>query len=181
MDTDSIIQKYYSKGSTGYDILVEHSTHVSEKAVAIARKVPHLNPDPEFIRDAAMLHDIGIYQTHAPYLECYGQHPYIFHGILGRTILENEGYPSHALVCERHTGAGISVDDIRGQNLGLPARDMCPVSIDEQIICYADKFFSKNPGAIGREKTMDEVISMMSSFGNSHVETFKKWAVLFGD
>ena len=91
-----------------------------------------------------MLHDIGIFMTRTPELGCHGKHPYICHGILGSDLLKKEGQPELALVCERHVGVGISKADIHRHRLQLPKRDMIPVSIEEQIVCYADKFFSKN-------------------------------------
>ncbi len=59
-----------------------------------------------------MLHDIGIFLTNAPHIGCYGDKPYICHGYLGREILDKEGLPGHAMVCERHVGAGLTVTDI---------------------------------------------------------------------
>ncbi len=53
--------------------------------------------DRLFIEEAALLHDIGVCQVHAPGLGLHGRHPYIMHGVLGREILEREGYPLHAL------------------------------------------------------------------------------------
>ena len=96
------------------------------------------------MEEAAMLHDIGIFLTHAPSLGCNGPHPYLKHGHLGCKLLEKEGLPKHALVCERHVGVGITRKDVLDHKLPLPAKDMLPLSLEEKIICYADKFFSKN-------------------------------------
>ena len=58
-------------------------------------------------------------------------------------ILRNEHLPeSYARVCERHTGAGLTLHDILSQNLPLPHHDLQPETIEEKLICYADKFFS---------------------------------------
>ncbi len=57
--------------------------------------------------------------------------------------MRGEGYPRHALVCERHTGAGLSLEGIIAQDLPVPHREMVPVSLEEQVICFADKFYSK--------------------------------------
>ena len=43
-----------------------------------------------------------------------------------RELLEKEGLPQHALVCDRHTGVGITIEDIRAQELPIPERDMTP-------------------------------------------------------
>ena len=111
MNPYKIIYNYYPAG-TLRDILVTHSKCVASKALDIADSL-ELEIDRDFVFEAAMLHDIGIFRTDAPSIHCYGSLPYICHGIEGRQILDEEGYPRHALVCERHTGAGITVADIR--------------------------------------------------------------------
>src|SRR4030042_5843938 len=142
MDPLKIIEKYYPAGSRAYYLLVHHSKMVTEKALEIAKKLKRVTPDLIFIEEAAMLHDIGILFTNEPNIGCYGDKPYVCHGYLGRELLEKEGFPKHALICERHIGVGISRKDIEEKNLPLPQREVAPVSIEEQIICYADKFFS---------------------------------------
>ena len=105
-------------------ILLVHSRSVTDKALALAKKHPELDLDLNFIEEAAMLHDIGIFLTDAPDIQCFGTHPYICHGYLGADLVRKEGFPRHALVCERHTGAGLSLQDIEEQNLPVPHRDM---------------------------------------------------------
>lgn len=174
-----LLKKYYQTDSKAYNILVEHSRAVTKKALEIAKKVPHLNPDLEFIEEAAMLHDIGIFLTNDPEIECFGDKPYICHGYLGREILEKEGFPKHALVCERHVGVGISMQEIEEQNLPLPKREMMPISIEEQIICFADKFFSKNEEFLSKEKSLEKIRSGLLKFGNHKVEIFDDWIKKF--
>lgn len=94
MDPFTLINKYYTEGSPLYDILVTHSRRVAEKAVAIARLHPEFNADETFLYEAAMLHDIGIYLTHAPDIECFGTRPYICHGTLGSELLKTRGCPA---------------------------------------------------------------------------------------
>ncbi len=176
MEPLDIIAAYYPAESARYRILVEHSRLVAQKALAVARGLRHLNPDMEFIREAAMLHDIGIFMTHAPELDCGGDMHYICHGYLGRALLEQAGLPEHALVCERHVGVGITAEDIRKERLPLPLRDMTPQSLEEQIISYADKFYSKNGGVHpAQEKPLDKIISGLSRFGDGKAERFLEW------
>ena len=156
-----------------------HSEQVAKKALDAAGRVKHLNPDLVFIEEAALLHDIGIFYTNTPQLGCHGKHPYVCHGILGRELLERHDLPRHALVCERHIGTGISANDIQEQNLPLPLRDMQPVSIEEQIICYADKFFSKNSNRVGTAKSVDQIISRLAPYGDDKVQCFESWVEMF--
>ena len=88
-----------------------------------------------------------------------------------------DGYPRHALVCERHTGTGLTVADIIAQNLPLPHRDMCPVSLEEKLVCFADKFYSKsNPD---REKPLDKVRKSVARYGEDSLRRFEEMAALF--
>ena len=181
MDPIKIIKKFYKVDTGSYDLLVEHSKAVAKKALEVAKKVPLLDPDLKFIEEAAMLHDIGIFLTNAPELGCCGDKPYICHGYLGRNILEKEGFPKHALVCERHVGVGISIADIENQKIPIPKRDMLPISIEEQIICFADKFFSKNEEFLRKEKSVDQVKKEQLKFGKDKVKIFDNWLKKFGE
>ena len=89
------------------------------------------------------------------------------------------GLPEHALVCERHVGVGMTKNDIRHQGLPLPPRDMLPVSMEEQIICYADKFYSKNGQDTDRVKSVDEIVDGLKRYGEDKVARFRAWAELF--
>jgi len=177
MNTLAIIEKYYKKDSELYSILINHSTDVMNKALSIAGNHPELSIDVEFVKEAAMLHDIGIFLTNAPSIKCFGIAPYICHGYLGREILDREGYPKHALVCERHTGTGISLDEIINDNMPLPHRDMRPVSIEEKVICFADCFFSKTRP--GEERPVENIKHSLSKFGEHPVRQFEKWTSIF--
>ena len=124
-----------------------------------------------------MLHDIGIFRTRAPEIACEGTYPYICHGYLGRELLTAEGFPKHGLVCERHTGTGLSLETILSRNLPLPHRDMRPQSLEEKIVCFADKFFSKSQ--LGKEKPVKKVRQSLSRHGRQQVELFDEWCELF--
>ena len=179
MNPVDIINEYYKPGSETYAMLLGHGKSVARKALDAAAKVPNLNPDITFIQEAAMLHDIAIFMTDAPELCCTGKHPYVCHGYLGREILENKGLFKHAMVCERHVGVGITAEEIRHYELPLPARDMVPISIEEQIICFADKFFSKNGLSMETEKPVEEILGNLAHYGPDKVKTFESWLALF--
>jgi len=177
MDPFDILAQYYPPGARLTRILIDHSRRVADKALAVAQQVPHLNPDTTFIFEAAVLHDIGIVHTNAPIIHCKGPAPYVRHGVLGRKQLEAHGLHAHALVCERHVGTGITMADIQNQNLPLPLRDMQPVTIEETIVCYTDKFFSKtnNDG----EEDLKAVLNKLARYGQEKAETFLKWHRMF--
>ena len=177
MNPIDMIAEFYDPGSKAYGLIIQHGRQVASKALDIARRVSHLGLDLNFIKEAALLHDIGIFLTNSPELGLNGEFPYVCHGYLGRDILENKGLPLHALVCERHVGVGITAEEIKRHNLPLPERDMVPVSIEEKIVCFADKFFSKNGNL--NEKSIKEILSNLERYGRDKVERFQAWMQLF--
>jgi uncharacterized protein len=175
-----LLEKYHRDDEIRWPILLHHSRMVANKAVAIARNLNHHQPvDITFVEEAALLHDIGIHLTDAPQIGCHGEHPYLMHGILGREILEREGLPRHALVCERHIGIGLSRADIIDQDLPLPKRDMRPLSIEEKIITYADLFFSKSAKHGPKERSLEVVRQRLGRHGDEKVAELDQWHELF--
>lgn len=171
-----IIRKYYAEQPLAHQILLEHSRQVTRRALKIARFLARKETlDLQFVAEAAMLHDIGIIRTATPDIDCHGSLPYLCHGIAGREILEAEGLPQHALVCERHIGIGLTAAEIIQQHLPLPKRDMLPLSLEEQIICYADLFYSKGGKHRNSAKSPEKVRKSLARFGREKVAVFKRW------
>ena len=175
---ERIINKYYGEDGALRHILIVHSQSVAQKALQIVSLHPELNLDRQFVEEAAMLHDIGIIKTDAPGIECHGKEPYIRHGLLGAEMLRAEGMPRHARVCERHTGAGLSLEDIVSQNLPLPHQDFLPETLEEKLICYADKFFSKTH--LDWEKSVEKAEKSIAKFSDSGLARFREWEKIFG-
>ena len=178
MNWQQIIDKYYGEGSNKLkSLLLLHSQSVARKALQIGFSHTELSLDMKFIEEAAMLHDIGIIRCNAPGIHCHGTEPYICHGRIGALLLREEGYPRHARVCERHTGAGLTLDDIVTQQLPLPRQSFLPETIEERLICYADKFFSKT--RLDREKTFEQAVGSLMKFGAAGVDRFRQWPQIF--
>lgn len=177
MNPIDIINKYYPEENELKNILLTHSRSVATKALDMANHHPELSLDKEFIYEASMLHDIGIFLTDAPSIHCVGTHAYISHGYLGAELIRREGYERHALVCERHTGAGISLGTIVSGQLPIPHRDFLPISFEEQLICFADKFFSKTHLEV--EKPLEKARKSIEKFGNEGLARFDRWCELF--
>ena len=178
MDYQAIIDKYYPTDNALKHILIQHSRQVADKALSIVDRHPELKADRVFTEEAAMLHDIGIFRCDAAGIQCFGTEPYICHGTIGAELLRAEGFPRHARVCERHTGAGLSLHDILAQHLPVPHHDLLPETIEEQVICYADKFFSKTK--LNTEKTLEQAVRSLAKFGDEGVARFVKWSEMFG-
>jgi len=178
LDTIAILRKYFDAGA--FEVVAAHGRAVAGLSLAVGRTLALSEPELNFIEEAAMLHDIGICRVRVAGIGLQGEHPYIMHGILGRDILEQEGLPRHALVCERHIGVGLTMNDIVTQKLPLPIRDMRPQSISEEIICFSDLFFSKKPGRLDKKKPVEQVRASLAVFGADKVQVFDAWMSLFG-
>ncbi len=179
MNPEIVIHKFYEPGSKACDILLRHGKCVADKSLEIAQNIGLENSGMKFVQEAAMLHDIGIFLTHAPSIGCFGSLPYICHGFLGRELLDGLGFPRHGLVAERHTGAGITADNIRVNSLPLPCRDMVPLTVEEKIICMADKFYSKSSENPETEKTIPEIVDELAAIDKTHAERFLCWVEKF--
>lgn len=178
MDAPSLLIKHFHSPKS-LAIVLEHSRLVADLAISLAQGVQHLKPDLQFIEEAALLHDIGVSQTDSPQLDCHGTHHYLCHGILGAEMLCHEGYSRHAAVCERHIGIGLTAAEIRAQALPLPPRDMVPETVEEQIICFADLFYSKQLMQLSRRKTAGEVRSILARLGDEKPAVFDSWCRIF--
>jgi uncharacterized protein len=167
MNPIAVLKKYYSEGSALYQRLLTHSLSVADRAVRIVEAHPELAVDADFVREAALLHDIGIFLTYAPEVDCYGVHNYMQHGRLGAELMRREGFERHARVCERHTGTGIS----------LPEGDFFPETVEEKLVCYADCFYSKTQ--LDKEKSVEQVRKTLSKYGADAVARFEAMNKLF--
>jgi uncharacterized protein len=178
MDVNGIIDKYYPLDNELKSIYMVHARKVADLALDMARNHPELNLDLQFVEEAAMLHDLGIFLTDAPRIHCYGKAHYLCHGYLGAEILRSLGYERHARVCERHTGTGLLKEQILANGWDLPAKDMLPETLEEQLVCFADKFFSKTK-YLHTPRTLEQVIESMAKISEESVEKVKKWASMF--
>lgn len=181
-DAQAIIDYYYPATCRLRYILMTHSRLVAEKAVEVCERHPELGLDIDFVRAAALLHDIGITRCDAPSIACHGTEPYLRHGLCGGEMLREyaavhgiaaENMEPYARICERHTGTGLTARQIIAEHLPLPHCDLTPETVAEQVICYADKFFSKT--RLEREKTYDEALHSLRKFGEAGLAVFAAW------
>lgn len=169
-DYQSLIDRLYLPDSKAREILLCHSRQVADKALSIAHS-RHLPLDDDEIVAAAMVHDIGVVFTDAPGIDCHGTEHYLRHGILGAAALRADGAPEYlARVAERHTGTGITIEEIRLLDLPLPVADYVPETLLERLICYSDKFFSKN--ALDSEKSLERARASMARYGSATLSRF---------
>jgi uncharacterized protein len=109
--------------------VIEHCIAVSKIAVEIAesclRKGKKL--DLNVIKIGALLHDIGRAFTHD-----------VKHGVMGAALARAMNLPTSIIrIIETHVGAGIPAEE--AEEIGLPKKDYIPLTMEEKIVCYADK------------------------------------------
>lgn len=178
IDVKEVIDHYYPNENELKNIYMIHAVKVTEMALEMARKHPELNIDLQFVEEAAMLHDLGIFLTDAPRIYCYGKESYLCHGYLGAELLRGLGFERHARVCERHTGTGLTKELILDNGWNLPVKDFVPETVEEQLICFADKFYSKTK-FLETARTFEQVVESMAKISDESVSKVKQWASMF--
>lgn len=185
MNVTEIIDFFYPEESQLKDLLIKHSSQVKSKALEIADKPENrdLKIDKDIVADGAMLHDIGIKFCYAPSILCNGEQHYISHGIIGAEMLRKFGkenginLETYARICERHTGSGLSAKEIREQALPIPEKDYLPETLEEKLVCLADKFFSKSGNM--EEKSIEKIRLSMMKFGDDTIFRFDELCNIF--
>ena len=116
-----------------------HSEKVAEKAIELTKKIRKVKVNMNLIEIGAILHDIGRAKTHD-----------FKHALMGGKILRQRGLSDKlARICETHILGGLDKED--SKNVGLPEKDFLPLTIEEKIICLADKYIAGT-----REVTIQE-------------------------
>jgi uncharacterized protein len=109
--------------------VINHCKTVSKFAVRLGKAFQRegYTVDLQLIEVSGLLHDIGRSKTHS-----------VNHGVIGGEIVKSLGLPDSVVkVVERHVGGGVPKEEAK--RLGWPARDFLPVTLEEKIVCYADK------------------------------------------
>lgn len=145
--------------------VIKHCQAVARKAIWIAKRIRTrgYEVDLELVETGALLHDIGRSRTHG-----------IRHGIIGAEILRRGGLGEFARFAENHLGAGIP--SVEARELGLPAKDFMPKTLEEKIVVYADKLIKGQHGTSFKEATEWFKVKLgpnhpaLQRFENLHIE-----------
>ena len=110
--------------------VVGHCLNVTRIALRLAEAVRARGHDVDLalVEAGALLHDLGRCRTHS-----------IRHAVEGGEVAREIGLPETVIrIIERHIGAGLPRDE--AAELGLPEGDYVPETLEEKLVCYADKF-----------------------------------------
>lgn len=141
--------------------VVEHCKAVSAFATKIAQayKKRKCDIDVQLVEISALLHDIGRSRTHT-----------VDHASVGGEIVRSLGLPnSVASIIERHAGGGIPKKEAR--KLGWPTKDYLPQTLEEKIVCYADKRI-EGLRIVSIEQTIK---AYAAALGNNHPTIERIW------
>jgi uncharacterized protein len=120
--------KLLSKSGCSRNV-IRHCETAAKLAVDIAEEIKKngLRVDVELVEIGALLHDIGRSETHG-----------VDHGLAGAKIAESMCMPEPVVsIIKRHIGGGISGKEAK--RLGWPDDIYVPQTLEEKIVCYADK------------------------------------------
>lgn len=173
----AIIDRFYAQDDEQRQLLLKHSWQVAELALRCAARHEELGVDRALVLRGALLHDIGVFATHAPSIHCNGREHYLMHGFVGASLLRAFGMEAEAGICERHTGAGLSAEAVSQAGLAIEVRDYFPETTEEKLVCYADKFFSKSHP--DRVLTPEQAYQSLLRFGRDGAERFRQWHEMF--
>jgi len=125
--------------------VINHCIAVSKLATDLAKKLVEkgIKVDLQLVKVGALLHDIGRARTHT-----------VDHVIVGSEIAKSLRLPKSVIsIIERHVGGGIT--DEEAEKLGWPKGVYMPQTLEEKLVCYADKLIDGNK-VVTIERTIEE-------------------------
>jgi uncharacterized protein len=131
--------------------VIKHCIAVAELALEIARR--HYGTVNEvLIFRGALLHDIGRARSHG-----------IDHGFVGGEIAHELGLEESIVrIIQRHVGAGITAEEAK--EVGLPAVDLVPETMEEKIVAHADNLVD----GWRRTSIEDAILDLKVKLGDPH-------------
>ena len=123
-DSLALHKKYRSN-----ERIVAHCRTVARVSIVLADEFERRGKsvDSKVVLAGALLHDVGRARVQT-----------VGHGLEGSEMLQGEGVDERVVeVVRRHVGAGISAEEAKA--LGLPDLDYVPRTLEERIVCFADK------------------------------------------
>jgi len=133
--------------------VINHCIAVSNLAADLAKKLVEkgIKVDLQLVKVGALLHDIGRARTHT-----------VDHVIVGSEIAKSLRLPKSVIsIIERHVGG---MTDEEAEKLGWPKGVYMPQTLEEKLVCYADKLIDGN-----KVVTIERAIEKFSlKFGRDH-------------
>jgi uncharacterized protein len=109
--------------------VIDHVVAVTGVALDLATKLQAkgIPIDVQLVEAGALLHDLGRSKSHN-----------VDHGLVGAQTAQKLGLPQSVVnIIKRHVGAGITPEEAKW--LGWPKDNYIPTTLEEKVVCYADK------------------------------------------
>lgn len=169
------LHRKYAPNEQLFELVFAHCKIVLEIADHLLQRKQH-NLNYDLVKTGALAHDIGAYTFFALEKE-EGEKLYYKHAFEGANILRKENYPDEVCnLVEHHLGVGLPKEEIIERKLELPVKDFLPLTIEERLVLYADKFHSKTP----KFNTYVSYMQFTAQFGEEAQKRFKALSEEFG-
>ncbi|MFS2295285.1 MAG: HD domain-containing protein [Actinomadura sp.] len=172
------LHERHAPGPEAFEVVWTHCVIVCEIAEQIMDSA-RLDVDAGLVRAGCLLHDIGVYRLY-DMTGAFEPEQYVRHGVLGHELLRDEGLPETLCrFCSRHTGMGLTREDIERQGLPVPPGDYVAETVEERLVMYADKFHSKTspPSFV----SADTYARHVRRYGEDKVAAFEEMRAFFGE
>lgn len=170
------LHKKYAPNEQVFNHVYSHCAIVAEIAEWCVNNADIQDVDKELLQAACLLHDIGTYVYFTDDAHIMNERLYPQHAVFGAGLLRGEGLPEIADLVETHVLLGLSKKEILEKPWPLPARDYVPETIEGRLLCYADRFHSKNPTFNDFESFADRLQKDLPE----QAEKFRAWSKEFG-
>lgn len=139
------VHRRYAQNDYVFKLVYEHCEIVAEIAAWCVNE-KNLSVDDELLRASCLLHDIGTYALFDAKGLDGNEHNYKQHAIFGAALAIEEGFdPRIADSIRSHVLMGLSRKEIEESQFGMPQKDYLPATTEARLLCYADRFHSKQP------------------------------------
>lgn len=139
------VHKRYAQNDFIFKLIYEHCQIVAEIAAWCVQQ-KNLSVDDDLLRASCLLHDIGTYALFDAKGLDGNEHNYKQHAVFGAALALEEGFDSKiADNIRTHVLMGLTKKEIIEGNFGMPQKDYLPETIEARLLCYADRFHSKQP------------------------------------
>lgn len=151
--------------------VINHCKAVADIALVITKKIQNkgIRINSNLIEIGAILHDMGRSITHS-----------VDHAVIGAKIAREAGLPESVIsIIKRHVGGGITRNEAK--KLGWKNDIYIPLTLEEKIVCYADKLIENSKSA-PIENTIEKLIKENKIEASNRVKKlYEELTILIGD
>jgi uncharacterized protein len=139
------LHRRYAQNDVVFNLVYGHCQIVAEIAKWCVEQ-NQLEVNREILEAGCLLHDIGTYALFDAKGLNDNQHNYKQHAILSAALVLEEGFDIRiADMVRTHVLMGLTKEEVITNNFGIPQKDYLPATLEARLLCYADRFHSKQP------------------------------------